>query len=171
MSIFNICLTIMQYGTLKLIVTSYYSLRKISRYSKTAVCSVHCECVQTWINVVSLTDLKLNSSVLFCLLPLQALSSHQDLDNAARSNKILVLCVRGVWAGERRGENESGEWFCIDTIGRHFIWAVNIDSSVPGAGRLGGAGAGVNCIASTLSASGRSHSDRDGNKISRKFSH
>ena len=58
MSIFNICLTLMQYGTLKLIVTSYYSLRKISRYSKTAVCSAHCECVQTWINVVSLTDLK-----------------------------------------------------------------------------------------------------------------
>ena len=103
--------------------------------------------------------------MLFCLLPLQALSSHQDLDNAARSNKILVLCGRGVGARERRGENESGEWFCIDTIGRHFIWAVNIDSSVPSAGRLGGAGAGVNCIASTLSASGRSHSDRDGNEI------
>ena len=55
---YMLCLTIIQYGTLKLIVTSYYSLRKISRYSKTAVCSAHCECVQTWINVVSLTDLK-----------------------------------------------------------------------------------------------------------------
>ena len=62
---------------------------------------------------------------------------------------------------ETRGENESGEWFCI---GSHFIWAVNIDSSELGWAVLGGSGAGVNCIASTLSASGRSHSDRDVNE-------
>ena len=57
-----------------------------------------------------------------------------------RSNKIHVLCVRGVGAGETRGENESGEWFCI---GSHFIWAVNIDSS-----ELCWAGPGPGLIAS-----------------------
>ena len=42
--------------------------------------------------------------------------------------------------GETRGENESGEWFCI---GSHFIWAVNIDSS-----ELCWAGPGPGLIAS-----------------------